>query len=116
MNVIVGKFDNVCELFAPTKTVNGASGEVTITYPSTPTATVWCYVNNRANNEVFNDMQRQDNTTQTIDCHAGDITQLGVNNSWLMKVEGQTYQINSIVDALEYARKSVTRLSGIERK
>lgn len=116
MNIIVGKFDTVCELFAPTKNTNGASGEVTLTYPSTPTRIIWCYQNNRSNNEVFNDMQRQENTTITIDCFYGDITELGVTARWIMKINGNTFNINSINDAIEYSRNTVIRLSGIERK
>jgi hypothetical protein len=107
MNIISGKFDMTCELFAPTINENSSSGEITQTYSGTATATIFCYVNNRANNEVFNDMQRQSNTTTTIDCRYGDIESLSV--------EGQMYQINSIVDATEFQRRTVTRLSGIER-
>lgn len=115
MNIIVGKFDMDCKLFAPIATENTASGEVIISYSATPTATIFCYVNNRANNETFNDMQRQDFTTTTVDCRYGDIAQLNVTNQWLMEVEGQRYQINSVVDAVEYQRRTVTRLSGVER-
>jgi len=115
MNVIPGKFDMTCELFAPIVSTNSNSGEVTISYSGTATATIWCYVNNRANNETFNDMQRQNNTTTTVDCRFNDIEALSVTNQWLMKIEGQTYQINSIVDAVEFQRRTVTRLSGIER-
>ena len=115
MNIISGKFDMDCKLFAPTAVENNASGEVTLTYSNTPTATIFCYVNNRANNEVFNDMQRQSNTTTTVDCRYGDIAALNVGLDWLMEVEGQRYQINSIVDAVEFQRRTVTRLSGIER-
>lgn len=115
MNIITGKFDMTCELFAPTINENSSSGEITQTYSETATATIFCYVNNRANNEVFNDMQRQSNTTTTIDCRYSDIESLEVKLNWLMRVEGQMYQINSIVDATEFQRRTVTRLSGIER-
>ena len=104
-----------CKLFAPTTAKDSNSGEVTISYSGTPTATIFCYVNNRANQEVFNDMQRQSNTTTTVDCRYGDITELEVTNQWLMEIEGQTYQITSVVDATEFYRRTVTRLSGIER-
>ena len=104
-----------CELFAPTINENSSSGEITQTYSETATATIFCYVNNRANNEVFNDMQRQSNTTTTIDCRFNDIDSLSVKLNWLMKIEGQTYQINSIVDATDYQRRTVIRLSGVER-
>lgn len=115
MNIITGKFDMECKLFAPIKATNSNSGERTITYSATPTATIFCYVNNRANNETFNDLQRQSNTTTTIDCRYIDILSLNVNLEWLFEVEGQTYQVNSLVDAVEYQRRTVTRLSGIER-
>ena len=115
MNIISGKFDMTCELFAPTVTTNTNSGEVTQSYSGTATATIFCYVNNRANNEAFNDMQRQSNTTTTVDCRYGDIDALSVTNSWLMRIEGQMYQITGIVDAVEFQRRTVTRLSGVER-
>ena len=115
MNVIPGKFDMDCKLFAPTITTSSDSGEVTQTYSGTPTATIWCYVNNRANNEVFNDMQRQSSTTTTVDCRYNDIAALGVDQTWLMEIEGQTYNITSVVDATEFQRRTVTRLSGVER-
>jgi SPP1 family predicted phage head-tail adaptor len=115
MNIISGKFDMTCALYAPIVATNSSSGEVTVSYSGTATATIFCYVNNRANNETFNDMQRQNNTTTTVDCRFNDIEALSVTNQWLMVVEGQTYQINSIVDAVEFQRRTVTRLSGIER-
>lgn len=115
MNILVGKFDMTCELFSPTITENSNSGEVVQSYSGTPTATIFCYVNNRANNEIFNDQQRQSVTTTTVDCRFNDIDSLGVALNWLMKVEGQTYQINSIVDATDYQRRTVMRLSGVER-
>lgn len=115
MNILVGKFDMTCELYSPTITENSDSGEVVQSYSETPTATIFCYVNNRANNEIFNDQQRQSVTTTTVDCRFNDIDSLGVALNWLMKIEGQTYQINSIVDATDYQRRTVTRLSGVER-
>jgi hypothetical protein len=115
VNIISGKFDMTCELFAPIVATDSNSGEVTQSYSGTATATIFCYVNNRANNEAFNDMQRQSNTTTTVDCRYGDIDALNVTLSWLMKVEGQTYQVTSIVDAVEFQRRTVTRLSGVER-
>lgn len=115
MNIISGKFDMTCELFAPIITTDSNSGEVIQSYSGTATATIFCYVNNRANNEAFNDMQRQSNTTTTVDCRFGDINALNVTNSWLMKVESQTYQVNSVVNAVEFQRRTVTRLSGVER-
>jgi len=115
VNIISGKFDMTCELFAPIVTTDSNSGEVTQSYSGTATATIFCYVNNRANNEAFNDMQRQSNTTTTVDCRWADIDALNVTLSWLMKVEGQTYQVTSVVDAVEFQRRTVTRLSGVER-
>jgi hypothetical protein len=115
VNIISGKFDMTCELFAPIVATDSNSGEVTQSYSGTATATIFCYVNNRANTEAFNDMQRQSNTTTTVDCRFGDIDALNVTLSWLMKVEGQTYQVTSIVDAVEFQRRTVTRLSGVER-
>jgi len=115
VNIISGKFDMTCELFAPIVATDSNSGEVTQSYSATATATIFCYVNNRANNEAFNDMQRQSNTTTTVDCRFGDIDALNVTLSWLMKVEGQTYQVTSVVDAVEFQRRTVTRLSGVER-
>jgi hypothetical protein len=115
VNIISGKFDMTCELFAPIVATDSNSGEVAQSYSGTATATIFCYVNNRANNEAFNDMQRQSNTTTTVDCRFGDIDALSVTNSWLMKVEGQTYQVTGIVDAVEFQRRTVTRLSGVER-
>ena len=104
-----------CELFAPIITTDSNSGEVAQSYSGTATATIFCYVNNRANNEAFNDMQRQSNTTTTVDCRWADIDALNVTLSWLMKVEGQTYQVTSVVDAVDFQRRTVTRLSGVER-
>jgi hypothetical protein len=115
MNIISGKFDLDCKLFAPIITVDSNSGEVTQSYSSTPTATIFCYMNNKANNEQFNDLQRQSNTTVTVDCRWADIEQLQVLNSWLMKVNGNTYQITGIVDAVEYQRRTAVRINGIER-
>lgn len=115
MNIISGKYDMTCALYAPIVATNNNSGEVTVSYSGTATATIFCYVNNRANNEVFNDMQRQNNTTTTVDCRFNDIESLNVTNQWLMVVEGQTYQISGIVDAVEFQRRTVVRLSGIER-
>jgi hypothetical protein len=115
VNIISGKFDMTCELFAPIITTDSNSGEVAQSYSGTATATIFCYVNNRANNEAFNDMQRQSNTTTTVDCRWADIDALNVTLSWLMKVEGQTYQVTSVVDAVDFQRRTVTRLSGVER-
>lgn len=115
MNILVGKFYMTCELYSPTITENSNSGEVVQSYSETPTATIFCYVNTRANNEIFNDQQRQSVTTTTIDCRFNDIDSLSVKLNWLMKIEGQTYQINSIVDATDYQRRTVMRLSGVER-
>jgi len=115
MEVLVGKFDMTCELFAPIVAENSDSGEVVQSYSSTPTATIFCYVNNRANNEIFNDLQRQSTTTTTVDCRYNDIDSLNVSLSWIMKIEGQTYQITGVVDATEFSRRTVIRLSGVER-
>ena len=115
MNIISGKFDMTCELFAPIITTDSNSGEVVQSYSGTATATIFCYVNNRANNETFNDMQRQSNTTTTVDCRFGDIDSLSVSLSWLMRIEGQMYQVTSVVDAVEFQRRTVIRLSGVER-
>jgi SPP1 family predicted phage head-tail adaptor len=115
MNVLIGKYDHVCTLFTPINTTNASSGEVVTTYSGTATATVFCYVNNRANNEVFNDLQRQDNTTITIDCRYNDIDSLSMSLEWIFKIDGQTFQVNSISEADEYGRKNVYRLTGIER-
>lgn len=108
MDIIIGKFDNQITLYSPTSSQSSSTGATTYSYSEDET--IWCYVNNRANNEQFQAGKRNVDDRLTIDVRFNDVT--NVNNQWQFNYEGTQYAVTTKFEAPEYGRRNVYRIVG----
>jgi SPP1 family predicted phage head-tail adaptor len=108
MDIISGKFDNQITLFSPVATQSTSSGATSLTY--TEGDVLWCYVNNRANNEQFIESKRDVSDRLTIDVRYNDA--IDVTNQYQFDYEGQMYSVVTKFEAPEYGRRNVFRIVG----
>lgn len=108
MDIISGKFDNQITLYSPTASQSSSTG--TTTYSYTEGATIWCYVNNRANNEQFIASKRSVDDRLTIDVRFNDA--VDVTNQYQFNYEGTQYSVITKFEAPEYGRRNAYRIVG----
>ena len=108
MDIISGKFDNQITLYTQNVSKSSTSGATSLTY--TEGETLWCYINNRANNEQFIESKRDVSDRITLDVRYNDA--IDVTNQYQFDYEGQMYAVVTKFEAPEYGRRNVFRIVG----
>lgn len=108
MDIKSGMFDKQVTVYEPAEVENTNSGAVTNTW--TEHGPIWCYLNDRINNETFDQAKRTDVKQITFDVRYENVP-AGINTQWQLSFESQRYQIISCKTADEYGRSNVKRIT-----
>lgn len=112
MDVLAGKYDRQVTLKRPTQVTDNDTGAAEVTYATD--GTPWCYLNDRNNNEQFDQQKRNDVKRITIDVRYDEVSE-DIDTDWQIEFEGLTYSVAETMEAPEFGRKTVRRIRA-ERK